>query len=635
MQIPDIVEATKQRIRDLLREPVIDDQEMSERTEAAGAYANENPKHFIDYCEDCIDTSVEANKDTRKMQKECYSVYKESEPENYSKKEDWQSKVVIPKPFGTVQTAMSAVRKAFTPNFLSIDNEVNKPSGDFWQKFMVHQLNKDHADFSIKFTDASGMGFAVGQSLEMIPVWRAGRGLDYVLVEPWKIHRDPDSAPRDPQSGMYWIHQEYLDRHVLMELQNSGKYINVDKIDDESANPKDELLSKEAVAKRKDQIYSRSKFRKAILTSEFWGTILDSKGNLLLPNSTYTVAAGEIIELPRPTPYPTLRWPGISFSPLPDFIAFGGRGILQSVKSLWVLMNSLLCLHNDNMNWIVNPMTETDISSLVDQSDIDIYPGKNNLTRGSVNGQQVVRVIERASKTSDVLANLKFADYSYQSGAFANDAISGRVSQGRDVTAREAAQNLDQAMGVFGLIGENVESGAIKAIKAGMETILINAGPDDLLQVFPEELVSQLIDEESPTGIILPELNGSFAVSGLSAILKDAETMRNLRETIIPLYAEGSPLKRYIKGFNLLKAIETRTNLKDEGIIVSEDEAIVIDEQEQRRQDMIAEAQAEAIRKESELKQQVHIEKLNKLEKDKKTIDLRTVRELNKDAKPA
>ena len=637
MELSNIIEATKQRIRDLQKlnpaQDMMDEQELSEREGAAQAYAGESPEHFVEYCEDCIDTSVNAKRDLRKMQKECYAVYKEDQPENYAKKESWQSKVVLPKPFGTVQTAMSAVRKAFTPNFLSIENEINPQNADFWQKLMIQQLNKDHADFSIKFTDASGMGFAVGQSLEMIPVWREGRGLDYVLVEPWKIHRDPDAVARDSQSGMYWIHEEYLDRHVLKELEKSGKYINIDKIKEDSTDPKDELLSKDAIAERKNQTFERSKFRKAVLTSEFWGTILDKNGDLLLPNSTYTIAAGKIIELPRIVPYQTLRWPGTSFSPLPDFIAYEGRGLLQGIKSLWVFMCSLMCLHNDNLNWIVNPMTETDITSLVDQSDIDIYPNKHILTRGSANGQQVVRVIERASKTSDVIANLKFADYNYQSGSFVNDALAGRVSQGRDVTAREAAQNLDQAMGVFGLIGENVESGAIKAIKAGMETVMINAGPDDIALLFGEEVAQQFLNPDSETGISLPELNGSFHVSGLTAILKDNETMRNIRETILPLFIEGSPLAKYVNGYKLLKSIETRTNLKDEGLVVDETQAQEIDAREQERQDMVAQEQAKAIAQESELAGRVHAEKLEKISKDKATIDVRLVKELSKEDK--
>ena len=127
------------------------DQELKEREDAAIRYSIEDEPHFIAYGNDCVDTSVKDNDPIRKVQKECYAVYKEDEPANYAKKENWQSKVVIPKPFSAVQTAMSAVRKAFAPNFLSIQNETNKDVAEFWEKLMIHQLNEDHANFSIKF----------------------------------------------------------------------------------------------------------------------------------------------------------------------------------------------------------------------------------------------------------------------------------------------------------------------------------------------------------------------------------------------------------------------------------------------------------------------------------------------------
>ena len=633
MEKTDIFDKLKSRLSALVREKpeklALDDQELKEREEAAQRYSGENEAHFIAYGNDCIDTSVKANADLRKAQKECYSVYKEEAPANYARKENWQSKVIIPKPFGAVQTAMSAVRKAFSPNFLSIHNEIDEFSAQFWEKMMVHQLNEDHANYSIKFTDATGMGFAVGQSLEMIPVWRKGRGLDYIMVEPWKIHRDPDSVARDSQSGMYWIHQEYLDLYVLKELEKTGKYSGVDRAGSSSPLPQDSELTPEEIAKRKNKVYQRSRFRKALLTSEFWGTILDSKGNMLLPNSTYTFTNNVVIEPPRVTPYDTLRWPGISFSPIPDFLAYEGRGILHGIRSLWAFICSVMCLYNDNLNWVVNPMTEVELTALVDQDDIDTYPGKTYLTRGSIQGNQVVRTVERKARTSDVLSVVKYYEELFDNGTFVTNALKGQVEK-REITAREAAQHLEQSMGVFGLIGENIEYGAIQSIKAGMETVVINAGFEDISVIFGEEVAKNFIDESSDTGITMPKLNGGFHVSGLSAILKDNETMRNIREVILPLMNEGHPIAKYLLPYKVFKSIEERINLRDEGIVVDEEKAKQIDEQERQRQDMIAQEQANAIRKESEEKSQLHAEKMSKIDKEKENLDVKLVTEINK-----
>ena len=208
----------------------MDSKELKEREDAAQAYAGENEKHFTSYLQDCVDQSVKANTEIRKTQAHCYRVYLEDEPVNYAKKDHWQSRIVVPKPFGTVQSGASAIKRAFTPKFLSIDNVQNKQSGDFWKKTLDIQLNDQHGKFVLRFTDATTMGLAVGISMEMIPQFIPGSGISFALVEPWKIHRDPDAVPRDPQSGLYWIHQEWLDWHVLKAGEKSGKYEQVNRV---------------------------------------------------------------------------------------------------------------------------------------------------------------------------------------------------------------------------------------------------------------------------------------------------------------------------------------------------------------------------------------------------------------------
>jgi hypothetical protein len=579
--VEDPARAIQDRIRELAKsnQAVMDDQELDEREEAAGRYAGENESHFVDYCEDCRKTSVNAMVNIRKIQKECWDVYNEEQPPNYANKENWQSKVVIPKPFGAVQFAMGVVRKAFAAEFLSIENEQNQDVADFWEKLIKHQLNKQHGNFPIQFTDASGMAFAVGQSLEMIPVWRSGLGLRFVLVEPWKIHRDPDTASRQPQSGMYWIHQEYLDFHVLKKAEESGRYVDVDRVKD-FANSKDSNLTKEEIARRKNMIWQRSEFRKSVLTSEFWGTVLDSKGNLLLPSCTYTIAGNHVIGLPKRSPYRTLRWPGVSFSPLPQFLRFEGRGLLQGIRSIWYWMCSLMSLHSDSLNWVVNPPKEINISALVDQDDIDDYPGKTYLVRDTVSGQQVVRPVERKNVTNEILANLNYGDQHFQEGSFVTALVQGLPGWRAEVTAREQAQNLEQAMNVFSLMGQNLEDGAIQVVTAAAETIEANASPQDLSEVFPEDILRALMNPEAPTGIEIPQLGGSFHISGISAIMKDAEILKAITDMILPL-VESPSFSPYLKPYNIIKSIERRTNLQDEGIVVKEEEVETIREKQE------------------------------------------------------
>ncbi|MBU2549038.1 MAG: hypothetical protein KKB20_11530, partial [Proteobacteria bacterium] len=210
--IPDPTNELKDRKREIdtmdpNRGP--DDQELREREKEAEAYANENEKHFVDYAMDCLKQSIKAWDDIRRVQEDCWNVYNENEPVSYRDKADWQARVVIPKPFETVQFGATSVRKAFSPNFLTIENARDPKKADFWKRWLDFELGTRRADFVGRFTDATVMSLAVGVSMEMIPRWVPGQGLEFSLVEPWKIQRDPDALSRDPQGGMYWIHQEW------------------------------------------------------------------------------------------------------------------------------------------------------------------------------------------------------------------------------------------------------------------------------------------------------------------------------------------------------------------------------------------------------------------------------------------
>jgi len=562
----------------------MDPQELAEREAAARAYAGENEKHFAAYLQDCVKQSVRANTEIRKTQAHCYRVYLENEPVNYARKDYWQSRIIVPKPFGTVQYGASAVKRAFSPNFLTIHDAKNKTAEAFWQKILDVQLNAKHAKFVQRFVDATTMALAVGISQEVIPRWIPGSGLQFSLVEPWKIHRDPDAASRDAQSGLYWIHQEWLDLHVLLAGEAAGKYKNVRRIyaqeTEDSSNP---WMTQEAIAARKGMIWERSSYRPMILTSEFWGTVLSPKGEMLLPNARFTTAAGRVIEPPTITPYKNLRWPGMAFSPLPDLLKFGGRGLLEGILTLWEAMCNLMCLHQDALQWQVNPMTEINVDALVDPADTETWPGKEYLVKDTVAGQQAVREVRRYSKTNEILANMQYHDQNYQRGSFVTDAVQGLPGYRKDMTYREAAMNLDQALGVYSLMGENTEAGAIDIVTAACEFIRLYATWADLIDIFtPEELNQYGIHQPQPPepasegGVAgIPEISGTFHISGIQALMKENEALANIKEVVIPL-SQSPPYAPYIRPYNVLRAIETRTNLADEKIFAEESEAKLI-----------------------------------------------------------
>jgi hypothetical protein len=596
----------------------MDEKETAEREEAAQAYFGENEKHYVDYCQACVKESNDASDDIRKAQDECWRAYNELEPKSYQNKEFWQSRIVVPKPFQTVQFGAASVKKAFSPNYLSISKSLDKLTGSFWQKVLDDLFSVDKGKFVSRFGDANIMGFAVGQTMEIIPRWLPGRGLHFSLVEPWKIHRDPDAMSREPQSGMYWIHEEWLDYHVLLDGQKRGRYFDVARAKNvsDSGGIDDPLMTKEAIAERRKMVVSRSPYRAMILTREFWGMVLDPKGNILLPSATFTVAGGRVIQLPTAVTT-RRRWPGTSFSPLPNLLRFGGRGLLEGVVRLWDAINEIMCLHMDALKWVTSPSKEINVDALLDPEDVDDTPGKRWLTRDTANGQQVLREHERRGRTNEILANQQYLDQNFQRGAFVTDAVQGLPGYRKDMTFREASMNLDQAMGVFGLMGESLEEGAVDITDLSIDVIFNNIGYADLKEIFSEEELKLYGIQANPNasrGVVgVPEFSGRCHISGMQSLMRDAEALKTLREVVIPM-AESPRFGKYIKPYGVIKAIESRVNLTDEGIFVGDEESKIVDLQER----LAAAREGDALEKLARLKEVLGItdiiERLQKID---------------------
>ena len=243
-------------------------------------------------------------------------------------------------------------------------------------------------------------------------------------------------------------------------------------------------------------------------------------------------------------------------------------------------MCTLLSLHADHLNWIVNPPIEVDATALADKSDLDWYPGKQCLVTGTLSGQQAYREITSRSSTTDVLANLNFCKQSYEEGVMVPSVVRGLPGFRAEVTARESAQNLDQSMTVFGLMGFNIEQGAEEAIIAAQETLSVYMPYKDLELFLGPEQAIPFAAPERPTGVNLPSLTtGQYTVSGISAMMQDWEQLRNIRDTILPLFKipEFAP---YLRPYPTIKAIESRLNLKDEGIKVDQTLADAIEAQQ-------------------------------------------------------
>ncbi len=553
--------------------------ELAERMEAAQAYAEEDDSHYVEYYHECKKESLKASEDIRKIQDECWKGYQLEM--DYSEKEDWQSKAVLPDPFMSIQQAKAIVRKAFdSPNYFTVEGVEygDKMTADFVRAGLGFWFNAQHAKFPVNFCDATEMAFAIGLSHEVIPRWDNEKGLIFELIEPWKIYRDPDAKARDPWSGMYWIHDEWMDLWQLHEMERQGIYAGTA---DLSEDKTDGQWDHEKEARRKEQYWTRSKYRKGVLTGEVWGTVLDRNNEVLLPNGRYTVAGDKVILKPEICPFVRMRWPGTSFSPYVHLLRYEGRGIIQNVLSLWWLQNNMLNLHMDALNWAINKIREIDPSLLLDPSDTEVYPGVQKTRKAGAQGPAIT-VVEERGTTGDVLPNMQFLNQKYENGCGVNQFVAGLPGSRSSITLGETKIKTQQSMGLFDSIGADVEAGAVNVIYAAYETLVLNwtgtstPSPERVFgQEYPEaaRMFSAMPIEQRKE---LLRMGCDIKVSGIAAQLKQAEMVERL-QYLTKLTAEPR-FEKYTKPYELLSSNAEAVGDSDAKYIVTPDEAKQIDQ---------------------------------------------------------
>ncbi len=564
----------------------MDDQERREREEAVKAMI-EDEKHLIDYGMASREESRIAHRELREEWDKSWNAY-ELVRDN-SGKEDWQSSVITPLPFSTVQQAKQIIRKSLLdrPDYFSVTGveKRDRPMAEFHKASLDFHLSPSQANFPMAFSDAAEMSFAVGQSMEIIPQWKkrtnGTEGLFIALAPPWHINRDPSATSRDPQSGMYWIHDEYMDKWELLELESEGIYQNIEK----AFSGGDGGDEKERDERRRKMVVARHKYRQSMKIHEFWGVILDKQGRILHPNSTFTWAGTTIIRALRPNRHPSIRWPGVGFSPIPHLMRHTGRGVLWGVLSLWRLGDNLLNLHFDDLNWVINRMFEIDPKLLVDEgSDSEAYPGKHWFRKAGMAGATAIREVAMTrSHTSDVLPNLQYIFQLWQNGTFVNEFVTGIPGSRSNITKGEVQIKTQQSLGMFDSFGKELEFGAIWAIRAIMDVLAINwtelsiPGMDEVMggRLGPLIEAIRLADPEQRMHHL--RTNADIKVNGISALITRSENLQRI--DALMQRAESPNWQPYIKMFNLLSSAVDMMGLSDEDVLKTPQE--LQDEQDQ------------------------------------------------------
>ncbi len=449
--------------------------------------ADYDEQHLVSWVTECVKESWEASKDRRERDEMLYDAH-ETYMAEIEDKEDWQSQIVLNKPWTTTVQATSIIRRGILekPDFFTCeefdeDDPVQQAQVQFWQEGLKYWCQTPDARFQSEFAGMAQIGFAVGLSQGLKLLWKPDASpanqLSLVRFQPWKAYDDPDRQPGRQWSGLYNIHEDWVDYHVLWEGQAQGLYQNIEAIDANTLPDDDAALFRRANKEQREEEHLkngssayRNKFRKQVLVREFWGSVLDAEGRMLYPNVTFTVAGNHVIRAPQLVDFPTMRWPWIDFSPLPHPSRYHGYGLYEGALAIWKLKNTLLNLYLDNENFRINSMYEIAPEKLRNPADDEVFPGKKFIRKHNAEaGAAIAPVAKPQSNLADAQFVWLLASQEWEAGSFVTEFVKGEAGSIKSTTATESTQKFQQAMGVFDSIGRDCENGAVACLQGIQE----------------------------------------------------------------------------------------------------------------------------------------------------------------------
>lgn len=548
-----------------------------------------------------------ASRDWRRAAKEYYNMWLNRA--DFTDKEDWQTKLWIPKTFAAVEQASSIIQRSIltTPNSFGIEgvDDLDKMKADkIWKPLLKLVLEK--ANMAYAFGDAAKIGFITGlfylkprtitstipsiislqpnpQDNTVTPVYepRHRSMITIDVVPPWNVFRDPESRPRMNYSGTYLYQSEWKDRAYLQAMAEFGW--NTEALT-ELLNQKGTVgfnqyatqMQIEDYQNKERTMYARHKFRNSYLVDEGWLDILDENGEVVLPDALMIHSNGKIIYGPVDNPIWAVdlatgrrKWPFIAGSPIVHPFRFEGRGIAEQDAGLTALFCNVFMLWADGLNWAVNPVTEVWQDALVDmEEDGNIYPGK--ILKKRV-GEAVTKTGDIAKvSTAEIMAALDFIDKQRQNVNFVNDFVTGLPGTRSEITKGEVQIKTGQSMAIFESMGNNLEYSGKQLVE------LVYNLTGQYYDEFSDPSIQRLIGEEAatilasmPIDLRMDALQGSydFVFTGVSQTLQKADLLQKLMQfatlTASPLFAPftnpQTTLKAIVDALGISEHIEIIT----------------------------------------------------------------------------
>lgn len=470
--------------------------------------------------------------------------------EDWSDKEDWQSRIAVPKAYAEVKQAAAQLRKLLVQSdrwaFVDGFGGFGRAIAPIVEMAANTLLKSKSLHLMYPLIDCFESGMAIGTACLRV---EPATALNYADV---LSGSQPESQTRltvrnidyrrfkfGPNSTPYHLDRVIEDMEVPWSYlsQSKTRFRNLEFLERENyAIPMDEIRD-DARFDINDQINRKRVQLNIVNLREYWGDISNVRTQQVVARDVHIgLLDRKYVGFLRKIPYWHVRKkPYIIFSPLHVAYRFPGCGILEAVRDIFRGINRIANLQMDGLEYALLKQFEVDMSLLENPGDLatGIEPGKMYRKRMGTNQIPAVREIEVSDIKAGGMEAMQLWDREIQRGTFITDQVQGLTGAKGETTATEVEQAAAGTSTMLLSIALDLEDQALSPLTEMLFDLGVqyfDSGSDPNWEKLLGAPMLDRMTRDQRRNLIGREYELNFR--GLSQAILNQERVRKLMETL-------------------------------------------------------------------------------------------------------
>jgi hypothetical protein len=557
---------------------------------------------IVQYVVSWRDKLKNARTDKVNIWNECWQLYRGLE--DFSDKEDWQSKIVLPKAWASVKSATSTIKRLLSSAKAPWQVESVNPD-DLVMNARAEQMGQlarvflEKASYMDEFSEGLECGFIIGVGIwkqwwalqprtrTRVRVGMEGPDGQFYEIPSETLQALGQAGTRqlvreevmegrlmlkvvDPYN-FYWLPGSKLNRWTgtieefelpkweLMELAKQG-VLDSNKVKD---------IQPMKIKEDQKQSYLRFSERPGASTPspdtdsikglEFYGPLIID-GELVMRDAHILIANDQTLLLNEKQKTWTGRPPYVGFSPLTLPFRTEGVGLVERVRQIDKALSKLANMSVDTLMYKLLPLFEVNFDAYENAEDLEtgITPGKILRRNSAYLGQPGIMPVQFEDISQGSVQVSATLDRAHQEGALVSE-IQQAIPRYRGIqTATEIQEKSENQDSFFGAMAADIETQALAPmIEMAVDLILqYIATADDprvasILGLGAQELKSMKQEE------LMELVQGDYSVkvTGITGQLQKAEMLQNLVQLMNLIGQNAQAWMPYVNQDALLRRV--------------------------------------------------------------------------------